>query len=233
MARLPRLILPAQPHHLVQRGSNGLVIFRDAADYSAFLGWLRSAARTFGVALHAYVLLPDQLQLLVSPGDEAALAQMMQWIGRCYVPYFNQKYGRSGALWQGRFKTAVIDADHYFLLCSRYIELTPVYHGCAAGALEYPWSSYAHHAGVRPDSLITDHPLYWALGNTPFEREAAYAAVTEQGLAAADIALLEQSVLKGKTLGSDFFKLALERQLKRPVLPARRGRPFKRLLSTS
>jgi putative transposase len=227
MARLPRLIIPCQPHHVIQRGHNGVPVFGDAADYAAFLGWLRSAARAFKVALHAYALMPDRLQLLVSPGDELALGQMMQWIGRHYVPYFNRKYQRSGSLWQGRFKTSLLDPDAYFLTCSRYIEMAPVYAGLAADPLDYPWSSYAHHAGVRADPLILDHPLYWALGNTPFEREAAYRALAAQGLGAPELAMLERALLKGWPLASERFKLDLEQRLKRQVIPAKRGRPFK------
>jgi len=225
MARLPRLIIPTQPHYLIQRGNQA--IFRDAADHGAFLGWLRSASKTFKVAVHAYVLLPDQLHLLVSPADENGLGQMMQWIGRYYVPYFNQKYERAGTLWQGRYKTSVIDPDQYFMTCSRYLEFAPVRAGLVPTALDYAWSSYAHHAGVRPDPVITDHALYWALGNTPFDREAAYLALTEQALDAAQVKGVEQAVLRGGTLAGDAFKQALERKLKRPVMPAKRGRPFK------
>ncbi len=227
MARLPRLIIPFQPHYVIQRGSNGQVIFHDAADYSAFLGWLRSAAKTFKVALHAYVLMPDRWHLLASPSDESGLGKMMQWIGRYYVPYFNQKYQRSGTLWQGRYKTSIIDAEQFFLMCSRYLEFCPVQDGLAVSPGDYPWSSYAHHAGYRPDPIVTDHPLYWALGNTPFEREAAYIKLTEQGLTAAERARVDAAVLKGWALGSDKFKGALERTLKRQVLPAKRGRPKK------
>lgn len=227
MARLPRLIIPAQPHYLIQRGNNGQPVFNDAADYLAFLGWLRTGAKSFKVAIHAYVLMPEQLHLLVSPADEAALGQMMQWLGRYYVPYFNQKYGRSGTLWQGRYKTSVIDPGNYFLACSRYLECAPVAAGLAARPLDYAWSSYAHHAGVRPDAIITDHPLYWALGNTPFDREAAYRALAEQALGAEQVATVEKTVLKGWPLGSDAFKTALEHRLKRQVLPAKRGRPCK------
>jgi putative transposase len=227
MARLPRLILPAQPHHVIQRGNNGQPVFQDAADYEAFLGWLRAGARQFKVALHAYALLPERLHLLVSPPDELALGQMMQWIGRHYVPYFNRKYQRSGSLWQGRYKTSVLDPDDFFLLCSRYVELAPVYAGLAGAPLDYVWSSYGHHAGLRADPVITDHPLYWALGNTPFEREAAYIALAEQGLSGAELATLERAVQKGWPLASELFKQDLQQRLKRQVLPAKRGRPFK------
>lgn len=227
MARLPRLIIPSQPHHVIQRGNNDQVIFHDAEDYQAFLGWLRSAAKTYKVALHAYVLMPDHLHLLVTPSDEDGLGQMMQWIGRYYVPYFNQKYGRSGTLWHGRYKTSLIDAEQYFMPCARFIEFNPVRAGLVASAAEYPWSSYQHHVGIRVDGLITDHANYWALGNTPFQREAAYLALTEYPLTAAEVEEIGKAVLKGWPLGSEKFKTELQLRVKRQVLPAKRGRPFK------
>ena len=234
MARLPRLVVPNQPHHLIQSGIDRQAIFRAPEDYSAFLGWLREAARQFKVAIHAYVLMPNHLHLLASPADATGLGRMMQWVGRHYVPYFNAKYQRVGTLWQGRYRATVIDAEKYFLPCSRYIELNPVRSGLADAPSEYPWSSFAHHTGARSDPLITDHLIYWGLGNTPFEREAAYQKIMEHSPADEEVNLLTESVLKGWALGSEKFKSALEKQAKRRVSPARRGRPPKsKLVVTS
>lgn len=227
MARLPRLIVPSQPHYVIQRGNNAQPVFQDAFDYITFLAWLRTGAKTFKVAIHAYVLMPDQLHLLASPADENGLGQLMQWLGRYYVPYFNQKYQRSGALWQGRYKTSLVEPANFFLLCTRYIEQAPVGLGLAPGAADYGWSSFAHHAGLKPDPVITDHALYWSLGNTPFDREAAYLRLIEQNLTPDQVAAVEGAVLKGWPLGSEAFKLALQQKLKRQVMPAKRGRPFK------
>ncbi|MET0322391.1 MAG: transposase [Duganella sp.] len=227
MARLPRLIVPHQPHHVIQSGNNDQPVFHDADDYQAFLGWLRAAAKTYKVQIHAYVLMPNHLHLLLTPSDEGGLGQMMQWIGRYYVPYFNHKHGRSGTLWNGRYKTSLIDADAYFMLCSRYIESNPVRNGLAARHEDYPWSSYCHHAGIRSDGLIVDHPKFWELGNTPFQREAAYVALFELPIGAEDITRIGHALLKGWPLGSDTFKTALQNQVKRRVLPAKRGRPLK------
>lgn len=227
MARLPRLIVPHQPHHVIQTGNNEQPVFHDDDDCLAFLGWLRAAARTYKVQVHAYVLMPNHLHLLVTPTDEDGLGQMMQWVGRYYVPYFNQKYGRSGTLWNGRYKTSLIDADAYFMLCSRYIESNPVRSGLVARHEDYRWSSYCHHAGIRPDGLIIDHPKFWELGNTPFEREAAYVALFELVITGDDITRIGNALLKGWPLGSDQFKAALQNKVKRRVLPAKRGRPFK------
>lgn len=228
MARLPRLVIPSQPHHVIQTGIDRLPLFRDDEDYQAFLGWLRDASRSFKVAVHAYVLMPTHLHLLVTPATESGLAQMMQLVGRYYVPYYNRKYQRSGTLWQDRFKTSPIDAEHYFLTCSRYIEHNPVRGQLAPGPLDYPWSSYPHHAGARVDPVITDHALYWALGNTPFQREAAYTELAQRPLAEADVKAINDAVLKGWPLGSEAFKTNLQQKAKRQVLPAKRGRPFKK-----
>ena len=227
MARQPRLILPHEPHLIVQRGNDNQLIFRDDEDHRRFLEWLRESAKFYRVAIHAYVLMPNHLHVLATPSDEDGLAAMMQKVGRLYVPWFNNKYGRSGTLFQGRFRTSVIDPDAYFLACIRYIELNPLRNQLAFDPLDYPWSSYAHHAGVRPDPLITDHAKYWELGNTPFQREAAFIELAGQGMSGQELDTINAAVLKGAPLGSHAFKVALEHKTKRQILPAKRGRPFK------
>ena len=226
MARLPRLVVPNQPHHVIQRGNDRQLVFRDTSDYAVFLGRLGEAAKQFEVAIHAYVLMPNHLHLLASPSEPTGLARMMQWVGRYYVPYFNHKYERSGTLWQGRYRTSVIDSERYFITCSRYIELNPLRAGMVPSPADYPWSSYPHHIGVRTDPLITDHPLYWALGNTPFEREAAYKDLAEQALNSEDLIKIRDSG-KGWALGSEQFKTKLEKAVLRRVSPSRTGRPYK------
>jgi len=230
MARLPRLVVPNQPHHIIQRGVDQQLVFHDAADHLFFLEHLREGSRQFNVAIHAYVLMPNHLHLLATPADKDGLARMMQWLGRHYVPYFNQKYHRSGTLWQGRYRTAVLDAERYLMLCSRYIDLNPVRAKLVTQAGDYPWSSYQHHVGIKSDPLITDHGLYWALGNTPFEREAAYRRLIEEGLDEQEVRMLSEATLKGWALGSDQFKSGLERQVHRRVQPSRRGRPAREAL---
>ena len=227
MARLPRLVLPNLAHHILQSGNNSELVFRDDEDYQRFLGWLKDSAKQFKVAIHAYVLMPDHLHLLATPATVEGLAQTMQRVGRYYVPWFNAKYLRTGSLFQGRFKTSLIEATRYFMACSRFIESNPVRSGLVTEPGGYPWSSYVHHAGIAPSAVITDHALYWALGNTPFQREAAYIELSRPSLSEAEMAMLDASVLKGWPLGSDQFKTELQNRAKRQVLPAKRGRPFK------
>lgn len=228
MARLPRLVIPHQPHHLIQRGNDRQDIFRDQEDFQRFLHWLKEGARQFNVAIHAYVLMSNHFHLLVTPVDEDGLSRMVQWLGRYYVPYFNHKYGRTGTLWQGRYRATIVDSEPYFLACSSYIELNPVRAGMVPTPDAYRWSSYLHHVGLRQDPVIIDHALYWDLGNTPFERELAYRGLVAQGLGEKMLEQIRQATIKGWALGRDNFIQELEKKSGRRIYPAKRGRPSKR-----
>ncbi len=232
MARLARLVVPHYPHHVIQRGNDQQLIFRDEEDYAVFLKWLRDAVRRFKLAVHAYVLLPNHFHLLATPVDETGLARTMQWLGRYYVPYFNHKYQRAGTLWQGRYRTTVLEPERYLLLCSQYIELNPVRAELVAAPDHYPWSSCAHHVGIKADSLITDHALYWALGNTPFEREAAYKTILEQPLGREELVSMRDATNKGWVLGSEKFKQGIAKQTTRRLDPLQKGRPKKTVQDT-
>lgn len=228
MARLPRLVLPCQPHHIIQRGNNRQSIFVDDKDRQHFLDILRECALTHQLAIHAYVLMDNHVHLLATPQQTDGLSRMMQSLGRRYVGWFNQRHGRSGTLWEGRFRAALIEGERHLLACARYIELNPLRAGMLVEAGSFAWSSCAHHLGRRRDPLVTEHPMYWALGNTPFEREAAYRELLEQGLSDEEVGALTASALKGWPLGSAGFLQGLAAQVDRPMAPRSRGRPRKR-----
>lgn len=227
MARLPRFILPHHPHHVFQKGNNHERIFGDEEDYLVFLKWLKEAANQYEVRIHAYTLMETQLHILATPSDKEGLASMMQWIGRHYVTYFNRKYDRTGTLWEGRFRTSLIEAVSHFLDCSCFLEWLPVRLGIAKKPDDYRWSSYSHHAGIRQDPLISDHRLYWDLGNTPFAREAAYHALMMEPFSFEEAEALHQALVKGWLIGSDDFRQEIERRLDRKLRLGRRGRPPK------
>ena len=226
MARAARLILPGHPHHVYQQGNNGQPVFIDKEDFETFLGWLKEASRQFRVDIHAYVILENAFHLLVTPTDETGLARMMQWLGRYYVPYFNRKYKRSGTLWEGRFKTSIVEADNCLLECCRYIEYKPVLTGMAGQAERYRWSSYLHHAGIKADPVIRDHAVYWNLGNTPFAREMAYKNFCNRS-DHHENAEMDKILLSGWPFGSENFKKQLEIQTERQFRMGKRGRPKK------
>lgn len=228
MARSARLILPKQPHLIFHQGNNQQVVFYDEQDKAFYLEQLKEASRQYQVDIHAYVLLEHCIYLLASPFNETGLACMMQWMGRCYVPWFNHKYQRSGTLWEGRFKTSVVEAERYLMICSRFIEMRPVMQGIVEYPENYKWSSYCHHIGVDSSLLIRDHALYWQLGNTPFARETVYQAFINSFNQEED-ERLKQILTKGWPLGSRVFMSQLEKMTGRSFRLGKKGRPPKTL----
>jgi len=134
MARLPRICLPGIPQHIIQRGNNRQVCFASEEDFAAYAHWLGEASIKNNVAIHAWVFMTNHVHLLVTPESQDGISRMMQTLGRRYVRYFNYTYKRTGTLWEGRFKSCVVDADNYLLTCQRYIELNPV----RANMVEHP-----------------------------------------------------------------------------------------------
>lgn len=220
--------MPGLPHHVTQRGNDGQPIFRDDVDRRRYLEILQDVTRTHHLAVHAYVLMDNHMHMLASPATVEALSRTMQSLGRRYVGWFNARHGRSGTLWEGRFRCAVIETERYLLACMRYIELNPVRIGMVTRAGDYAWSSARFHLGQRQDHVITDHPLFWALGNTPFEREAAWRTLLDQGLPDLEAKKISEAALKGWACGSDEFLDWLKSRTARPVAPRPRGRPVSR-----
>lgn len=227
MARLPRLSLAGQVHHVLQRGNNRQAIFNGDDDQALMLELLAQQARQHRVALHAYVLMPNHFHLLATPQDEGGLSRWMQAVGRAYVRRFNQVHGRSGTLWEGRYRSTVLQAERHLLACMAYFDLNPVRAGLAAAPADYPWSSHAHYAGLRHTTGLVLPSAYWALGNTPFAREAAYTEMVRSGISAAQLEALTRSVLGGWVLGDDAFVAQLQRTVPRRLTRAQPGRPPK------
>ena len=226
MARLPRLTLPGYPHHVIQRGNNRQAIFATVADYQVLLALLLENAKKFQVAVHAYVLMGNHFHLLATPLTVDGLPKLMQAVGRSYVRYFNGTQKRTGTLWEGRYRSTLIQSDRYLLACMAYIDLNPVRAGLVLQAQDYPWSSHAHYLGVRTDPLVTPHALYWDLGNTPFAREAAYAELVQSGVSQVQQAALTEATLSGWALGESKFVADLQKKTERRVSKTAAGRPL-------
>ena len=226
MARLARLTVPGLPHHVMLRGNDGTLIFRDDADRAFLLQLLAEQAPSFGIAAHAYALLDNRLQLLVTPeGSESGLPGWMQAVGRRYVRYFNDRHGRTGTLWEGRYRATVVEAARYLLPGMVFIDRAPVDAQLAVRPADYRWSSHRHWVGQAQERWLKPHPVVWGLGNTPFAREAAYAALVDAGLAEADRHRIESDTARGWAMGSPEFAAALQFCTPRRVTRARAGRP--------
>ncbi|MFC0679542.1 transposase [Lysobacter korlensis] len=227
MARLPRLDLPGVPQHVVQRGVDRQPCFARDDDYLRYRQELAEAALKHACAVHAYVLMTNHVHLLVTPSEPGGVSRMMQAIGRRYVTGFNARYRRTGTLWEGRFKSALVDSDEYVLACYRYIELNPVRAAMVLQPSEYVWSSYARNALGMHDVRITPHDAYRRLSAVDRDRHAAYAALVAKGIdteQAHDIALHTQ---QQKPWGPERFRRQIEALTGRAVEVRPRGRPAK------
>ena len=227
MARLPRLTLPGYPHHVIQRGNNRQPIFAGEDDYRLLLELIETYSREFKVAVHSYVLMGNHFHLLATPETETGLPQMMQAVGRRYVRHFNTRQQRTGTLFEGRYRSTLIQAERYLLACMVYIDLNPVRAGMVSEPAQYPWSSHRHYAGVANDRLVTPHPLFWSLGNTPFARELAYGELITAGISRETKEALAGSTHRGWALGDPAYLAELERRTDRRATPKQAGRPHK------
>ncbi len=225
MARLPRLVVPGLPHHLIHRGHNRAPVFLDAEDFDTMARLLGEQAAEHGVALHAYVLMDSHLHLLATPAREDGLARMMQGVGRHYARHFNQRHGRSGTLWEGRYRCAVIQAEAWLLPCMVHLDLHPLRAGLVERPQDWAWSSCRHYVGAQPDRRVTPHPLVWTLGNTPFAREQAYAQRVEEGIADPRRQALVDAALHGWALGDAGFLAGLQKVTPRRLSRGKPGRP--------
>jgi putative transposase len=225
MARLGRYILADQPLHVIQRGNNRQAIFFQTEDYAGYRELLGEAARHHGCAVHTYVLMTNHVHLLLTPRTAQALPRLMQWLGNRYVRHVNTRYRRTGTLWEGRYRAAPIDSETHLLACYRYIELNPVRAGMAAAPGDYPWSSYRAHAEGAADVLVSDHPLYAALGADARGRQAAYRALFREAPGEDWIAALRAATNGGWAFGNDRFKTQIAAAAGRRVAPLPKGRP--------
>jgi len=226
VARRPRLAVAGELHHVLLRGHNGQAVFADDADRTTFAELLREPAARQGVAIHAYALLAAEIHLLVTPARAEALGRLVQSIGRRYVALYNRRHGRSGTLWDGRFRSSILDSKTLLLPAMLHIETMPARSGLAAAVQDWHWSSAAHHMGLRRDPLVTDHALYWQLGNTPFERERAHTVALSEAQQKPPEVRFDQAVAKALLLGPPEFVQIVTKVLGRPMVARPRGRPL-------
>lgn len=174
MPRLARLILPDVALHIVQRGHDRHACFRDDTDRMVYLVLLRDGLKRSRCILHAYCLMTNHVHMLLTPPTVDACAVLMRNLGQRYVQYFNSRYERTGTLWEGRFRSCLVDSAQYVLACYRYVERNPVRAGMVDHVASYKWSSHSGNAGFMEDTLLTPHTEYLALAKDPRQRQVAY-----------------------------------------------------------
>ena len=170
MARHPRVTVPGIALHIVQRGNNRTECFKTDADRLVYLSILRELSALAHCAIHAYCLMSNHVHLLLTPDSEAGPSLMMRDLARCYSSYFNRRYRRTGTLWEGRFRSCLVESARYVLACYRYIERNPVRAGMVSAPSLYPWSSHRANTGRDRDTLLSHHPEYAALPSQEYLR---------------------------------------------------------------
>ena len=227
MPRMGRIVLPNYPHHIVQRGHNRQVVFAVAEDYQRYLTDLRELKDAFGVKVYAYCLMTNHVHLLLAPGESVAgLGQLMKALAARATRYRNRLEGRSGTLWESRYKSSVVQSDSYLLACCRYIELNPVRARMVADAADYPWSSYRARVGNVPDGHWLDaDPCFVALGNTTAERCCRYETFVRQAVPTDEIRLIRDALQRGQLTGTSHFMDKVERIVGVRIEQRGQGRP--------
>lgn len=227
MPRRPRVILPDVPLHIIQRGNNRQACFFTDDDYRFYLEWLCEYAKEMECRVHAYVLMTNHAHLLLTPREAKSAGQLMKRLGQRYVQYINRTYHRSGTLWEGRFRSCLVQTEAYLLECHRYIELNPVRAGIVAHPAEYPWSSYRRNAQGKVSDLLVPHAVYRALGGTWKERAAAYRELFRHQLHSGVIDEIRGATSGNYVLGDDRFRAEIEKAVERRVVRGKPGRPKK------
>lgn len=225
MPRLSRLFVPGLPAHLIVRGNNRQDIFLCDGDRRYFLQCLVDAATRSRMAIHAYVLMTNHVHLLATGETADSFPKTFQSVGRRFVAYFNARHHRTGTLWEGRYRSTVVQADAYLLTCHRYIDMNPVRAGLVSLPVDYPWSSHRHYSLGQRDDLVTPHCLTQGMSGSGPGRRAAYAAMFEDPLSAEALERIRYCLNNAWALGTPSFCHSVGGQAGRRASPLGRGWP--------
>ncbi len=225
MPRRARLILPQVPLHIIQRGNNRSVCFYAEEDFLFYLDGLAHALKESGCLLHAYCLMTNHVHLLLTASTVDGPGTMMKILGQRYVQYVNRTYRRSGTLWEGRFRSCLLQEEEYLLACHRYIELNPVRAAMVEHPGMYRWSSYRANAQGEADRLLGPHGLYLALGPSSEERQSAYRELFRYELDPGVVDELRSATNGNYVAGSARFQEEIALALGRRVTRGKAGRP--------
>lgn len=228
MPRMGRVVLPNYPHHIVQRGHNRQVVFVCAEDFQRYLSDMGELKEAFHIKLYAWCLMTNHVHLLVCPESAAGLGQFMKSLAARATRYRNRLEGRSGTLWEGRYKSSIVDSEAYLLACCRYIELNPVRARMVAHAQDYPWSSFGSRMQLKPDSQLLDgHPCYDALAPTDVERRERYEQFVNAGIPESELRLIRDAVNRSQLTGGARFVDEIEQITGARLEMRGQGRPKK------
>lgn len=227
MPRMARIVLPHYPHHIVQRGHNRQATFAERADFERYLATLREFKEEYGVQVYAFCLMTNHVHLLLAPREPVGIGKLMKRLAARQTRHHNRLEGRSGTLWEGRYKSSLVSRDDYLLACCRYIELNPVRARMVAAPQDYPWSSCRYRLGVETADWLDLDPCYLALGDSEAERRSRYRDFLRAAIPCGEWELIREAVQRGQLTGTDRFTDEVADILGRRVERRGQGRPGK------
>ena len=213
MARLARVVVPGNPHHVTQRGNRRQTTFFCDDDYRAYRDLMAEWCRRCDVRVWAYCLMPNHVHLIAVPGSPEALRQAVGEAHRRYTRLVNFREGWRGHLWQGRFASFVMDEGH-LLAAARYVERNPVRAGLVTEPGAYRWSSAGAHLAGVDDELAEVGPLLGLVED--WGRFVGLWSEEEENA-------LRRRERTGRPAGSEEFVAELERLTGRVLHPLKRG----------
>ena len=225
MPRTARIEIPCYPHHIVQRGHDKNVVFAQHDDFIYYLDTLKEFKREYGVDVYAYCLMTNHVHLLLSPEASGALGKLMKRLAGRQTRYRNRLEGRSGTLWEGRYKSSPVDNEGYLLACCRYIEMNPVRARMVAVPADYPWSSYRERMGLSDSELLDSAFPYLELGLTAHERRLAYEEFIVASVPDGEWGLIREAAQRNQLTGNDRFIDEINKVIGRRVERRGPGRP--------
>lgn len=225
MPRMARVVLPMYPHHVVQRGHNRQVVFAAPADYRRYLDTLYEFKTVYRVRLYAWCLMTNHVHLLLAPEDEKGLGKLMKRLGGRQTRYCNVLEGRSGTLWEGRYKSSVVQSDAYLFACCRYIELNPVRARMVMAAEEYPWSSCGERLGMEPRSMLDDKRDALAVAAERHDHPFKWRDYLRSSIPEGEWDLIRTAVQRGQLTGNERFTAEIAAIIGRRIERRGRGRP--------
>lgn len=228
MPRTARIVIANYPHHIIQRGHNRQAVFACDEDYQYYLDNLADWKEAFACKVYAFCLMTNHVHLVVDPGDHPEnIGKLMKRLAGRQTRYVNRLEGRSGTLWEGRFKSSPVDSNNYLLACCRYVELNPVMAGICDEPTNYRWSSCAAKVGKRSIDWLDFDPLYWGLGATEEERIQRYYSFLAETISDEERDIILGAVSRGQLTGGTAFVDEIEKKLARRIELRRPGRPKK------
>ena len=227
MPRHARCAISNIPYHIVHRGNNHQPIFKQDMDYHYFLGLVQDAKEKYPIKLYSYVLMSNHIHMLLESHADGALPAFVKHIAQKYAQYVNRAFGRSGTLWEGRYKSSAVASDYYLLACSRYIEMNPVRARIADDPAQYPWSSFRGKTGLKQDRILDYDVWYSSLGENEEQRHKRYSRWFRESIPSYEWKLIKESANQGTVFGDALFTKQMEDETGRKLVLRYRGRPRK------